>query len=121
MRYLLVLAAAAFLAVGCAGNKEDETGAAPDRGDAAVTATDTAAVVTDSTMGAMPEAAVTDSSAVTTDTTAEATGWSNRREMGVDSVDAQGEVQTTDSTSWTEDSSSAPADSAAPADTTDQQ
>jgi hypothetical protein len=109
MRNLWILAAAAFLAVGCAGRNEDETGAAPDRGDAAVTATDTAAVQTDSTMGAVPEATVTDSSAVMTDTT------SAEASMGVDSVGAQGEVQTTDSTAWTADSTSvdAPADSTA--------
>ena len=119
MRHLLVLAAAAFLAVGCAGNQEDETGAAPDQGDAAVTATDTAAVVTDSTMGAMPEAAVTDSSAVTTDTTSasdEAMGWPNRRPMGEDTVGAQGEINT-DSTAWTADSTAVEA----PADTTTKQ
>ena len=44
MRHLLILAAAAFLAVGCAGRNEDETGAAPDRGNATVTATDSASV-----------------------------------------------------------------------------
>jgi hypothetical protein len=109
MRHLLILAAAAFLAVGCHNRNEDETGAAPERGDAAVTATDTASVQTDSTMGQVPEPTVTDSSAVTTDTTsasAEAT-------VGADSVGAQGEVKT-DSTAWTADSTSeAPADTTA--------
>ena len=110
MRYLMILAAAAFLAVGCHNRSEDETGAAPDRGDAAVTATDTAAVQTDSTTAAVPEATVTDSTAVS-DTTAAAA----EAPMGVDSIGAQGEVQTTDSTAWTADSTSAdaPADSTA--------
>jgi hypothetical protein len=68
MKYLLMLAAAASLA--CAGNKsEDEVGAAPDRGDTtAVTATDTTAVPTDSTMGQRPGA--TDTSFVQQDSTA---------------------------------------------------
>jgi hypothetical protein len=68
MKYLLMLAAAASLA--CAGNKsEDEVGAAPDRGDTtAVTATDTTAVPTDSTMGQTPGA--TDTSFVQQDSTA---------------------------------------------------
>jgi hypothetical protein len=108
MRHLLVLAAAAFLAVGCAGRTEDETGAAPDRGDTTVTATDTTAVQTDTTMGAVPEPTVTDTSAVTTDT------------MTVDTVGAQGEIQA-DTTSWTADTSAAvPADTTTPtpADTT---
>ena len=105
MRHLLVLAAAAFLAVGCAGNKEDETGAAPARGDATVTATDSASMKTDSTMAAMPA----DTSAVKTDSAM----VSGEATMGADSAAAQGAVQPTDSTS------AAPADStAAPADTT---
>jgi hypothetical protein len=71
MKYLLMLAAAASLA--CAGNKtEDEVGAAPDRGDTtAVTATDTTAVPTDSTMGQRPGA--TDTSFVQQDSTAAST------------------------------------------------
>ena len=105
MKHLLILAAAAFLAVGCHSRTEDEAGAAPDQGDATVTATDTAAVQTDTTMGAVPEPTVTDTTAVT----AEA-------EMGADSVGAQAEVQTTDTTAWAD---SAAAD--APADTTAQQ
>src|SRR5215218_36179 len=83
MKYLLMLAAAASLA--CAGNKsEDEVGAAPDQGrtdTTAVTATDTTAVPTDSTMGQQPGAADTsfvqqDSTAAPTsvDTTATPTG-----------------------------------------------
>src|SRR5215216_6702130 len=49
MRYLLMLAAAASLAA-CHNRSEDETGAAPDRGDTtAVTATDTTFVQQDST------------------------------------------------------------------------
>ncbi len=110
MRHLLILAAAAFLAVGCHNRNEDETGAAPERPDATVTATDTTAVQTDSTMGAVPEPTVTDSTAVTTDTAT----VSGEATVGADSVGAQGEVQTTDSTAWTADSTSAaPADSAA--------
>jgi hypothetical protein len=103
MRHLLTLAAAAFIAVGCARN-QDETGAAPDQGDSTtVTATDTsAAVQTDSTMGQQPSA--TDTSFVQQDTTAaDAT-------MSTDSVGAQGQVQT-DST-MTE----MPSDTAAPSD-----
>jgi hypothetical protein len=110
MRHLLVLAAAAFLAVGCAGNKEDETGAAPDRGDPAVTATDTTAVQTDSTMGAVPEPTVTDTTAVTTDTTT----VSGEATIAPDSAAAQAEVQPSDS-------ASVPGDAAVPADTTAQQ
>ena len=68
MRYLLMLAAAASLAA-CHNRSEDETGAAPDRGDTtAVTATDTTAMPTDSTMGQTPGA--TDTSFVQQDTTA---------------------------------------------------
>ena len=125
MRNLLILAVAAFLAVGCAGRNEDETGAAPDQGDATVTATDTSATVqTDSTMGQTPS----DSSFVQQDTTAsdttdaEATGWPNRRPMGVDSVGAQGEVETGDTTAtgtWTDSTAAGTADtSSTPADTT---
>ena len=81
MRYLLMLAAAASLAA-CHNRSEDETGAAPDRGDTtAVTATDTTAVPTDSTMGQRPGASDTsfvqqDSTAAPTsvDTTAAPTG-----------------------------------------------
>src|SRR4051812_16423935 len=86
MKHLLILAAAAFIAVGC-HNRNDETGAAPDQGDTKVTATDTSATVqTDSTMGQRPSS--TDTSFVQQDTTAaDAT-------MSTDSVGAQGEVQT---------------------------
>jgi hypothetical protein len=57
MRYLMMLAAAASLAA-CHNRSQDETGAAPQRGDTtAVTASDTTkAVPTDSTMGAQPSA-----------------------------------------------------------------
>ena len=119
MRHLLVLAAAAFLAVGCAGRTEEETGAAPDQGDATVTATDTTTVQADTTMGAVPEPTVTDS-AVTTDTTT----VSGETTVVGDSVGAQGEVQATDTTSWTADTTAAaPADTttSTPADTTAQQ
>lgn len=72
MRYLLMLAAAASLAA-CHNRPEDEVGAAPDRGDTtAVTATDTTAVPTDSTMGQRPGAA--DTSFVQQDTTAAPSG-----------------------------------------------
>ena len=71
MRYLLTLAAAASLAA-CHNRSEDEVGAAPDRGDTtAVTATDTTAVPTDSTMGQRPGA--TDTSFVQQDSTAAST------------------------------------------------
>ncbi|MBA3443400.1 MAG: hypothetical protein H0T58_00885, partial [Gemmatimonadales bacterium] len=109
MRQLLTLAAAAFLAVGCAGNNEDETGAAPDQGDATVTATDTStSIPTDSTMGQRP--AATDTSLVQQDTTMADPGMSadtTMAEPGMgadssqtlpgaesDSVGAEGQVQT---------------------------
>ncbi len=97
MRHLLTLAAAAFLAVGCAGNQQDETGAAPDQGaDPSVTATDTTMTTpTDSAMGQVPA----DTGFVQQDTTAaDAT-------MSTDSVGAQGEVQTDTTTGgWTDSS-----------------
>jgi len=64
MRKLLILAvvAAVSASAACHNRSEDETGAAPDKGNAAVTATDTASVPTDSTMGQRPGA--TDTSAV---------------------------------------------------------
>jgi len=103
MRHLLILAAAAYLAVGCAGRTKEETGAAPDQGDATVTATDSASVQTDSTMGAVPEATVTDSTAVTPDAAA-----------------GDAEFQASDSTAWADSAAvEAPADT--PADTTAQQ
>jgi hypothetical protein len=74
MKYFLMLAAAASLAA-CHNRSEDEVGAAPDRGDTtAVTATDTTAVTTDSTMGQTPAPSdssytAQDSTTVTTDTT----------------------------------------------------
>jgi len=106
MRHLLTLAAAAFLAVGCAGNQQDETGAAPDQGaDPSVTATDTTMTTpTDSTMGQVPA----DTGFVEQDTTAaDAT-------MSTDSVGAQGEVQTDTTTGTWTDSTAAEV----PADTT---
>jgi hypothetical protein len=62
MRKLLILAAVVAVSAACHNRSEDETGAAPERGDATVTATDTASVPTDSTMGQRPGA--TDTSAV---------------------------------------------------------
>jgi len=96
MRHLLILAAAASIAVGCHNRPEDETGAAPDQGDPSVTATDTSTTVTtDSTMGQLP--AETDTSFVQQDTTAA------DDTMATDSVGAQGEVQTGDTTgTWTD-------------------
>jgi len=108
MRHLLTLAAAAFLAVGCAGNQQDETGAAPDQGaDPSVTATDTTMTTpTDSTMGQVPA----DTGFVEQDTTAaDAT-------MSTDSVGAQGEVQTdtTSTGTWTDSTAAeVPADTTA--------
>jgi hypothetical protein len=67
MQKLLILAAVAALSVACHNRSEDETGAAPDQGDATVTATDSASVPTDSTMGQRPSA--TDTTAVSQDTT----------------------------------------------------
>jgi hypothetical protein len=97
MRHLLILAAAAFLAVGCHQRTEDEAGAAPEQGEPSVTATDTAAVQTDTTTAAVPEPTVTDTTATVTDTTAV---MPDTTSMGVDSVGAQGEVQPTDTTAW---------------------
>ena len=69
MRKLFFLVAAAALSAACHNRSEDEVGAAPDRGDTtAVTATDTTAVPTDSTMGQRPGA--TDTSFVQQDSTA---------------------------------------------------
>ena len=118
MRNLLILAVAAFLAVGCAGRNEDETGAAPDQGDPSVTASDTStSVQTDSTMGQTPS----DSSFVQQDTTAQDT-TSMDATMSTDSVGAQGEVQTGDTTAtgtWTDSTAAGTADtSSVPADTT---
>ena len=62
MRKLLILAAVVGVSAACHNRSEDETGAAPERGDATVTATDTASVPTDSTLGQRPGA--TDTSAV---------------------------------------------------------
>lgn len=106
MRYLSILAAAAFLAVGCHNRSEDETGAAPDKGNPAVTATDTASVKTDSTTAAVPEAMPAD----TTAAAAEAP-------IAPDSAAAQAKVQPSDSTAIPGDSTAAEA----PADTTAKQ
>ena len=67
MKRMLLLAAVAALSAACANRSEDEAGATPDRGDATVTATDTASVPTDSTMGQRPGA--TDTSMVRQDDT----------------------------------------------------
>ena len=67
MRRLLILAAVAAVSSACANRSQDETGAAPDTGNAAVTATDTASVPTDSTMGQRPGA--TETTAVRQDDT----------------------------------------------------
>jgi hypothetical protein len=111
MRHLLILAAAASFAMGCASKAEEEVGAAPDRGDTtAVVADTTMAAPTDTTMGQTP----TDTSFVAEDTTMAAP-------TGADSVGAQGEVQTGDTTgAWTDTTGAAvPMDTtgAAPADT----
>lgn len=110
MRHLLILAAAATLAMGCASNTEDEVGAAPDRGDTTAVAADTAmATPTDSTMGQVSD----DSSYVAEDTTMADTTMTEPT-TGADSVGAQGEVQTGDTTgAWTDTTGAAPADSAA--------
>ena len=69
MRKLFFVVAAVALSAACHNRSEDETGAAPDRGDTtAVTATDTTAVPTDTTMGQTPSA--TDTSFVQQDSTA---------------------------------------------------
>jgi hypothetical protein len=119
MRHLLILAAAASLAMGCHSRTEDEVGAAPERDTTAVI-DDTTAVIadtaqafpTDTTMGQVE----TDTSFVQQDTTA-------AEPTGVDTVGAQGEVQTGDTTgAWTDTTGAAmPADTTAPADTAGQQ
>lgn len=112
MRNLLILAVAASFAVACAGRTEDEVGAAPDRGDTTAVIDDTTAVVadtaqaypTDTTMGQVQ----TDTTLVQPDTTMADTT------MGVDSVGAQGEVQTGDTTgAWTDTTTATPADTTA--------
>jgi len=113
MRHLLILAAAASLAMGCHSRTEDEVGAAPERDTTAVI-DDTTAVIadtaqtfpTDTTMGQVE----TDTSFVQQDTTAADPS------AGVDTVGAQGEVQTGDTTgAWTDTTGAAtPADSAVP-------
>ena len=67
MRKLLLLAAVAAMSTACANRSEEDTGAAPDRGDATVTATDSASIPTDSTMGQRPGA--TDTTMVSPDDT----------------------------------------------------
>jgi hypothetical protein len=124
MRNFLILAVAASFAVACAGRTEDDMGAAPEQGEPTVTATDTSAAVhTDSTMGQLPSD--TDTSYVEQDTTAV------DETFGVDSVGAQGEVQTGDTTAadtWTDTTAAeSPMDTTATetwdttADTTEQQ
>jgi len=123
MRHLLILAAAAFLAVGCHQRTEDEAGAAPDQGDPSVTATDTSATVeTDTTMGQLPSDA--DTSFVAPDTTFADPG------MSPVTVGAQGDVQTGDTTTadtWTDTTTTETTDTTAvdtydtPADTTVQE
>ena len=114
MRKFLIFAVAASFAVACAGRTEDDMGAAPEQGDATVTATDTSATVqTDSTMGQLPSD--TDTSYVQQDTTAVDA-------MGTDSVGPQGEVQTGDTTAadtWTDTTAAETWDTTA--DTTSQQ
>ena len=114
MRHLLILAAAAFLAVGCAGRNEDETGAAPDRGNATVTATDSASVKTDSTMGQVPESTTPDSSAATSDTTSMGVPSDTKATPG-DSALVNHAAPAADSTGAMSDSTSmdAPADTTA--------
>lgn len=108
MRHLLILAAAASLAMGCAGRAEDDMGAAPDRGDTTAVAADTAqATPTDSTMGQVSG----DTSYVAEDTTM------TEPATGADSVGAQGEVQAGDTTgAWTDTTGAAAPYDGAPAD-----
>ena len=111
MRHLLLLAAAASFAMGCASRTEEEVGAAPDQGDTTAVVADTTAAPTDTTMGQTP----TDTSFVADTTMAEPS-------TGVDTVGAQGEVQTGDTTgAWTDTTGAAAPDDttgAMPADTT---
>ena len=93
MRQLLILAAAAFLAVGCHQRTEDEAGAAPDQGEAAVTATDTAAVQTDSTTAAVPEAMPADTTAAAAEAQVEAEVQPS--DVPVDSTAAEAPADTT--------------------------
>jgi hypothetical protein len=101
MRNLLILAVAASFAVACAGRTEDDVGAAPERGDTTAVIDDTTAVVADTAQAFPPDTTMgqveTDTSFVEPDTTMADPG------MGVDTVGAQGEVQTGDTTgAWTD-------------------
>lgn len=114
MRKLLLLAAVAALSSACASRSEDQTGAAPDRGDAAVTATDTASIPTDSTMGQRPGA--TDTSAVRQDDT---TSMGAPTPVGGDSAltnrvvpDSSGMGAMNDSTGMGQDNTTVQGDSA---------
>lgn len=116
MRHLLILAAAASLAMGCASRSEDEVGGATPENDTTAVATDTTmATPTDTTMGQVE----TDTSFVQQDTTMADPGMgADTTAAGADSVGAQGEVQTGDTTgAWTDTTGAAtPADSATPYD-----
>ncbi len=123
MRNLFILAVAASFAVACgAGRTDDEVGAAPDQGDTTmVTASDTMqAMPTDSTMGRVD----TDTSYVEQDTTMGDPGMTADSTTTLpgaesDSVGAEGEVQTTDTTAtdtWSDTTSTE-----VPTDTTLQQ
>jgi hypothetical protein len=111
MRNLLILAVAASFAVACAGRTEDDVGAAPERDTTAVI-DDTTAIVADTaqpdtTMGQVP--GETDTTFVQPDTTMGVDTM-----MGADTVGAQGEVQTGDTTGvWTDTTETQPADTAA--------
>lgn len=114
MRNLLILAVAASFAVACGGSRtEDEVGAAPDRGDTTAVASDTTlATPTDTTMGQVE----TDSSYVQQDTTMADPGMSADTTMaepgmGVDSIGPEGQVETTDTTAWTDSTAAETADS----------
>jgi hypothetical protein len=95
--------------MGCHSRTEDEVGGATPEQDTTAVAADTAqATPTDTTMGQVPTE--TDTSFVQQDTTVA------EPSTGVDSVGAQGEVQTGDTTgAWTDTTGAVtPSDSAAP-------
>jgi hypothetical protein len=97
MRYLWMLAAAASLAA-CHNRGEDEVGAAPQKGDTtAVTATDSTAVTTDSTMGQTPS--VTDTTMASDSTSAGVTADSAYAPSPSGNVPSDTAAQRTDSTS----------------------
>ena len=113
MKRMLLLAAVAALSVACHNRSEDEAGAAPDQGDATVTATDSASVPTDSTLGQRP--GPTDTSAVAPDTTSLGTPAPTQGDSALvnqAATDSSGMGAMSDSTGMSHDSTTVHGDSA---------